>query len=97
MVRTVITHAGSDIHLSIPKEYIGKTIEVTYLSLDELVNNNSNLVHSAESDQSLADKNENNSKYDEKYIKELRNKARHSWIGSIKPDDWLKEMREGYE
>ncbi|MES2704119.1 MAG: hypothetical protein V4649_15875 [Bacteroidota bacterium] len=36
MVRTVIIPTGSDIHLSIAKEYIGKPIEITYLALDEL-------------------------------------------------------------
>ncbi len=36
MVRTIITPPGTDLHLSIEKEYVGKTIEVTYLALDEL-------------------------------------------------------------
>ncbi len=36
MVRTIVTPTGTDIHLSIGKEYVGKTIEITYLSLDEL-------------------------------------------------------------
>lgn len=36
MVRTVIIPAGTDIHLSIPKDYVGKEIEVTCLALDEL-------------------------------------------------------------
>lgn len=39
MVRTVITPTNTNIHLSIPKEYIGKRIEVTFLSLDELEQN----------------------------------------------------------
>jgi hypothetical protein len=36
MVRTIITPSDTDIHLSIAKEYVGKTIEITYLALDEL-------------------------------------------------------------
>jgi hypothetical protein len=36
MVRTIITPANTDVHISIPKEYIGKPIEITYLALDEL-------------------------------------------------------------
>jgi len=36
MVRTVITPNKSEIQLSIPQEYIGKEIEITFLSLEEL-------------------------------------------------------------
>jgi hypothetical protein len=36
MVRTIITPFNTDVHLSIEKEYVGKTIEITYLALDEL-------------------------------------------------------------
>jgi hypothetical protein len=36
MVRTVITPKSTNINLSIPKEYVGKTIEVTCLALEEL-------------------------------------------------------------
>ncbi len=35
-------------------------------------------------------------KYDEEYLSALRNKAKKSWLGSIDPDNWLKEMRGGY-
>lgn len=35
--------------------------------------------------------------YDEQYLKTLRDKARNSWIGDINPDDWLKEIRGGYD
>lgn len=35
MVRTIITPTKSDVLLSIPKEYIGKPIEVTVISLEE--------------------------------------------------------------
>lgn len=35
--------------------------------------------------------------YDEQYLKTLRDKARKSWIGGINPDDWLKEIRGGYD
>jgi hypothetical protein len=36
-------------------------------------------------------------KYDELYLKALRDKAKKSWLGSIDPDKWLKEIRGGYE
>ena len=36
-------------------------------------------------------------KYDEQYLKALRDRAKKSWLGSINPDDWLKEMRDGYD
>jgi len=36
-------------------------------------------------------------KYDEHYLKELRDKARKSWLGAIDPDNWLREVRGDYE
>jgi hypothetical protein len=36
MIRTIITPANTDIHLSIPENYMGKPIEITYLALEEL-------------------------------------------------------------
>lgn len=36
-------------------------------------------------------------KYDEQYLKVLREKAKKSWLGSINPDNWLKEIRGGYD
>ena len=36
MVRTVIIPTNTNISISIPKDYIGKSIEVTLLSLEEL-------------------------------------------------------------
>ncbi len=36
-------------------------------------------------------------KYDEQYLKSLRDKAKKSWLGSINPDSWLKEIRGGYD
>ena len=36
-----------------------------------------------------------NKKYDELYLKNLRNKAKN-WLGKINPDEWLKEIR-GYD
>lgn len=36
MVRTIIIPKDTNIQLSIAKEYVGKTIEITYLALDEL-------------------------------------------------------------
>jgi len=40
MVRTIITPEDTHIQLDIPKEYVGKEIEVTFLALDELINDN---------------------------------------------------------
>jgi hypothetical protein len=37
MVRTVITPENTNIMLSIPDTYVGKRIEVTFLALDELM------------------------------------------------------------
>jgi hypothetical protein len=36
-------------------------------------------------------------KYDEIYLKALREKARKSWLGTVDPDKWLKEIRGGYD
>jgi hypothetical protein len=36
-------------------------------------------------------------KYDEAYLKNLRDKAKQSWLGTINPDEWLKEIRGGYD
>lgn len=36
-------------------------------------------------------------KYDELYLKALRDKAKKSWLGSINPDSWLKEIRGSYD
>lgn len=36
-------------------------------------------------------------KYDERYLKTLRDKAKKSWLGSINPDAWLKEIRGRYD
>ncbi len=36
-------------------------------------------------------------KYDEQYLKSLRDKAKKSWLGSINPDNWLNEIRGGYD
>jgi len=36
-------------------------------------------------------------KYDEKYLKTLRDKAKKSWLGNINPDTWLKDLRGGYD
>lgn len=36
-------------------------------------------------------------KYDEQYLKELRDKAKKSWLGTINPDNWLREIRSGYD
>jgi len=35
-------------------------------------------------------------KYDEMYLKTLRDKAKKSWLSNIDPDKWLKEVRGGY-
>jgi len=36
-------------------------------------------------------------KYDDKYLKSLRDKAKKSWLGSINPDNWLNEIRGRYD
>ena len=36
-------------------------------------------------------------KYDEQYLNSLREKAKKSWLGNINPDNWLKEIRGGYD
>ena len=35
--------------------------------------------------------------YDEQYLRELRDRAKKSWLGSISPDNWLREIRGGYD
>ena len=40
---------------------------------------------------------EYNPKYDEAYLSELRNKAKKSWLDKINPDQWLKDIRGGYD
>ncbi|MDA3615057.1 hypothetical protein [Polluticaenibacter yanchengensis] len=36
-------------------------------------------------------------KYDEPYLQTLRENAKKNWLHAINPDDWLKEIREGYD
>lgn len=36
-------------------------------------------------------------KYDEEYLKALRDKAKKNWLGHINPETWLKEIRGGYD
>lgn len=36
-------------------------------------------------------------KYDEQYLKELRNKAKKNWLDTIDPDSWLTEIRGNYD
>ncbi len=38
MIRTIVTPTNTDVHISIPLEYVGKTIEISYLPIDELEN-----------------------------------------------------------
>lgn len=38
-----------------------------------------------------------NPKYDENYLEELRAKAKKSWLGKIDPNNWLREIRGGYD
>ncbi len=35
--------------------------------------------------------------YDEHYLKTIRDRAKQSWLGSINPDNWLREIRGGYD
>lgn len=37
------------------------------------------------------------STYDETYLNALRAKAKKSWLGKIDPDNWLRELRGGYD
>jgi hypothetical protein len=36
-------------------------------------------------------------KYDEEYLKGLRDKAKKSWLEKINPEEWLREVRGSYE
>jgi hypothetical protein len=36
-------------------------------------------------------------KYDELYLQSLRDKAKKSWLGGINPENWLREIRGGYD
>jgi len=36
-------------------------------------------------------------KYDAQYLKVLRDKAKKSWLDGINPDNWLNEIRGGYD
>lgn len=36
MIRTIITPADTNINISVPEDYGGKPIEVTFIALDEL-------------------------------------------------------------
>ena len=36
-------------------------------------------------------------KYDEVYLKQLRDKAKNSWLGDINTQNWLREIRGGYD
>ncbi len=36
-------------------------------------------------------------KYDEVYLKQLRDKAKTSWLGNINSENWLKEIRGGFD
>lgn len=36
-------------------------------------------------------------KYDDLYLKGLREKAKKSWLNEINPDSWLNEIRRGYD
>lgn len=36
-------------------------------------------------------------KYDEVYLRKLRDKAKTSWLGNINSDIWLREIRGGYD
>lgn len=36
-------------------------------------------------------------KYDEQFLKKLRDKAKKSWLGNTNPESWLREIRGGYD
>ncbi len=35
--------------------------------------------------------------YDEAYLKSLRSKAKKNWLGTIEPNNWLRELRGSYD
>lgn len=35
--------------------------------------------------------------YDQEYLQTLRDKAKKSWLGSVEPDAWLRELRGNYD
>lgn len=35
--------------------------------------------------------------YDANYLSNLREKAKKNWLGNINANDWLKEIRGGYD
>lgn len=35
--------------------------------------------------------------FDENYLKKLRDRAKQSWLSSINPDEWLRQIRGSYE
>ncbi len=37
MIRTIVIPKNTDVHLSIPEDYVGRKIEVMYYPVDELV------------------------------------------------------------
>jgi hypothetical protein len=36
-------------------------------------------------------------KYDEMYLKSLRDKTKKTWLGNINPDNWLNNIRGRYD
>src|SRR5690606_11769479 len=36
-------------------------------------------------------------RYDDDYLSSLRKKAKESWLGKVDPDQWLREIRGGYD
>ena len=38
-----------------------------------------------------------NPSFDEDYLKNLRSKAKNSWLNKINPDEWLRQIRGNYE
>lgn len=38
-----------------------------------------------------------NQKYDEQYLQTLRDRAKKTWLSNIDPENWLKQIRGGYE
>jgi hypothetical protein len=71
--------------------------------LEEEINWDTTLQNSQEQSNKLAqqglneNKINNGEKYDDEYLKGLRDKAKKSWLAEINPDEWLKEVRGGYD
>jgi hypothetical protein len=47
MIRTILTPKNTDLHLSIPEDYVGKQIEVLLYTTEEVEASNKNVVNNS--------------------------------------------------